>query len=78
MLSYRYIFEAVGIVNGDEVVFDRAEFNVAGDHQQMVKFFEMERDAFFVDVDSVFGEGTYERISTYDPIPAEDVDVFLA
>lgn len=79
MLSYRFAFEAVGVVNGEEVVLDKAEFNVACDtHQPMVKFYEVERDAFFADVDREFGERTYERVCSHNEIAAEAVDIFLA
>ena len=79
MLSYRFMFEAVGIVNGEEVVFDSAQFNVACEtHSPLAKFFEAERDAFFTDVDREFGEGTYERVSTRSEIPDEAVDIFLS
>lgn len=79
MLSYRYEFEAVGVVAGEEVVFDRAEFNIASEEiQPMVEFFEVEMKAFFDQVDREFGERTYERVNSFYPIPADEVDLFIS
>ena len=78
MSALRLNLEAVGVVNSEEVMFDKASLTVSSDNAASLRsFIESEYESFFEQVDFEFGENTYERVFTLDEISDDEAEITI-